>query len=68
MYRTRKTTDWNQLLLLGKRKIYSGLLETIKEYKPDSIEDIIRKISEYDQAEPESEFHELAMANKIANL
>ena len=68
MYRTKKTTDWNQLLLLGKRKIYSGLLETIKEYKPDSIEDVIRKISEYDRAEPESEFHELSMANRMENL
>lgn len=70
MYRTKQNTDWKQLLLLGKRRIYSDLLTTIGEHKPDSLDDVINKISEYDQAEPESVFHGLAleMANSKTDL
>ncbi len=66
MYRNKKTTDWKLLLALGKRKIYSNLINTIKEYKPDSVEDVIRRIAEYDQKEPESEFHELVIEARQA--
>ena len=56
MYKKNKKTDWALLAMIGKRRIYTELLQSIDQLIPGRKNDALQLIEKYESIEPKSEF------------
>lgn len=56
MYKKNKKTNWGLLSVLGKRRIYADLLETVNILCPENTEKAIELIQKYENISPAPEF------------
>lgn len=51
MFRKNNSTDWEELQMIGKRKIYSGVVDTVQELAPEKISDVYALINRFEKTD-----------------